>query len=172
MTLSLMQIMEINMKNKQELLAQIAELQAEVERLPDDQQTGRVLDSITNQDPVFIACIDGGASRLTITSRYVDCVKQGRVFHTEKSALNFARYEQLVQKMRVVAAKYEPCDWDSETQKQYNLTYSSYIDEWREDFALGNKTVGIIHCSKSGALLEWVKSLSASDQEILKRGEL
>ena len=107
--------MGINMRTKQQLLAQIAELKAEVEAMPDGRLTGRVLDSITNQDPVFIACIDGGASRLTITSRYVDCVKQGRVFHAEKYAQNFSRYEQLIQEMRVVAAKYEHCDWDNET---------------------------------------------------------
>lgn len=34
--------MGINMRTKQQLLAQIAELQAEAESLPDDQLTGRV----------------------------------------------------------------------------------------------------------------------------------
>ena len=160
------------MSTKQEMLTKIAELQKQIEAMPDDQLTGRVLNNSTHQDNVFLTCVDGGASRLNITSRYVDCVKQGRVFHDRQSAQNFARYEQLIQEMRVISSQHASCDWGNVNQDKYMLAFSNCTNKWCEEFIFEYKNVGVIHCSTSGALLEWVNSLSASDQEILKWGEL
>jgi hypothetical protein len=94
------------------------------------------------------------------------------MFYDELSAKNFSRYERLIQEMRVVASQYDPCDWSDTEKEKYFIGYSPYTDEWHEYVNCRHKKVGAIHCSKKRALLKWVKSLSASDQEILKRGEL
>jgi hypothetical protein len=165
-----MQIMEIKMRTKQELLAQIAELQAKVEAMPDDQPTGRVI-GIAHKEETFVVWADGSVSENLLDSHH-KCVKQGKVFYDKQPALDFARYEQLTQEMRVITAKYEPCDWQNKGTKKYFICYSFHTSEWCEEYFSGHKNIGAIYCSKSGALLEWVNSLSASDQEILKWGEL
>jgi hypothetical protein len=119
-----------------------------------------------------VCCVDGWVTKNTTADVVLGCVKQGRVFHTEKSALNFSRYEQLVQEMRVVASQHASCDWGNVNQDKYMLAFSNCTNKWCEEFIFEYKNVGVIHCSTSGALLEWVNSLSASDQEILKWGEL
>lgn len=160
------------MNTKKELLAKIAELQSKVDAMPDDQPTGRILKNTPHEAPIFLTCVDGGTSRLNITGCYAEYVAQGRTFYDELSAKNFARYERLIQRMRQIAAQHPPCDWSDKKQKKYNLGYSFHTYKWREECFSGYKKIGTIYTSKRGALLEWVNSLSTSDQEILKWGEL
>lgn len=125
-----------------------------------------------NQYQVFITCVNGWVAGLKIADISERCVKQGRVFYDEESAQKFSRYEQLTQEMRVVAAKYELCDWRDTCREKYTIGYSYHNSKWCEYAVASYIVVGSVYCAKSGALLEWVNSLSASDQEILKRGEL
>lgn len=156
------------MTTKAELKAKISELQAQVDAMPDKPKPlkGRVLDKDYKGKSFAVFLGDqicsGCASQ--------DCINIGVEFNDKKSAKRYARYLELVQQMRVIASQYEPCDWGDDSQNKYHIQFDP--DEPTLDIGVSiyTKSIGVIHCTDSEALEDFVNSLSEYDRECLAWG--
>jgi hypothetical protein len=92
---------------------------------------------------------EGVVSRAVEQNDYADTWRHltGNYFSTEQETIDCVKFLSIQGKVREIARRFPPCDWENEIQKKWCLKYSFPTVGVVDSFWTSLKASSVIHCS-------------------------